>query len=229
MSSSPTDNNPWFSTQYFQSPSQRQEYIHGALEHIELTAISVVIGLIVALSLALLIRRFPAFEGLVVGLSDAIYAIPSIALFSLLLPFTGLSIIGPIIGLALYTQLILVRSILEGLRSVSPDAIEAANGLGYGPVRRLLKVELPLALPVIFSGIRVATVSTVGLLTVAFALSHGGLGQVLTLGYSNNLYKQQVLDAVLGIIVIAVGFDLLIQLTARLATPWTRRTGRATA
>ncbi len=217
------DNNPWFGTQFFKSASQQQLYIHGVEEHISLTAISVIIGLVVAFGAALLIRRLPTVEGLMVGASDAIYAVPSIALFSLLLPFTGLSVVGPIIGLALYTQLILIRSILDGLRSVSSDAIEAANGIGYSPTRRMFRVEIPLALPVILSGVRVATVSTVGLLTVAFALSHGGLGEVLTLGYSNNLYKQQVVDAVIGIVIIAVGFDAIIQLIARLTTPWARR------
>lgn len=223
------DNNPWFSTQFFQSASQRALYIHGVEEHVLLTAVSVLIGFIVAFGLALLIRRWGLLEGFIIGLADGIYSIPSIALFSLLLPFTGLSVIGPIIGLALYTQLILVRSTLVGLRAVSPDAVEAANGMGYGPVRRLLRVEVPLALPVILSGVRVATVSTVGLLTVAFALSHGGLGQVLTLGYSNNLYKQQVLDAVIGIVVIAIAFDVLIQLFTRLVTRWSRRQGAASA
>lgn len=223
------DHNPWFSTQFFQSPSQRALYIHGAVEHIWLTAVSVAAGFVLAFLLALLVRRWAALEGLVVGTSDAIYSIPSIALFSLLLPITGLSVVGPIIGLALYTQLILVRSILVGLRSVSPEVIEAANGMGYGPVRRLLRVEVPLAAPVMLSGVRVATVSTVGLLTVAFALSHGGLGEVLTLGYSNNLYKQEVLDAVIGIVIIALAFDALLQVLTRSVTRWSRRQGGATA
>lgn len=221
--------NPWLSTQFFQSDSQWQLYIAGAKEHIILTAVSVVAGLILAFMIALLIRRFPLTEGLAIGITDSIYSVPSIALFSLLLPVTGLSVWGPIIGLALYTQLILVRSILDGLRAVPPDSIEAARGLGYGPARLLLKVEIPLALPVILSGVRVATVSTVGLLTVAFALSHGGLGEVLTLGYTNNLYKQEVLDAVIGIVVIAIAFDVIIQVLRRMLTPWSRRQGRATA
>lgn len=223
------DNNPWFSTQFFQSPSQRALYVHAAVEHIWLTAVSVAVGFLLAFALALLVRRLPSLEGLVVGTSDAIYSIPSIALFSLLLPITGLSVVGPLIGLALYTQLILVRSILVGLRSVPTNVIEAANGMGYGPLRRLLRVEVPLAAPVMLSGVRVATVSTVGLLTVAFALSHGGLGEVLTLGYSNNLYKQQVLDAVLGIVVIALAFDVVLQLLTRSVTRWSRRQGRAAA
>lgn len=221
--------NPWLSTQFFQSESQRQLYIAGAKEHIILTAVSVVAGLVLAFLIALIIRRFPLCEGLAIGIADSIYSVPSIALFSLLLPITGLSVWGPIIGLALYTQLILVRSILDGLRAVPPDSIEAAQGIGYGPARLLLKVEIPLALPVILSGVRVATVSTVGLLTVAFALSHGGLGEVLTLGYTNNLYKQEVLDAVIGIVIIAIVFDAIIQVLRRLLTPWSRRQGRATA
>ncbi len=218
----PRDNNPWFSTQYFDSARQTQEYLHGIREHVFLTVISVAVGFAVSMALALLVRRFRRAEGPVLALADTVYSVPSIALFALLQPITGLSLTGPVIGLSAYTLLILVRNILEGLRSVPAETIEAATGLGYGAVRRLVKVELPLALPAIFAGLRIATVSTVGLVTVAFALSHGGLGQVLTIGFKNNLYRQQVLDAVLGIVVIAIVLDLLILLAQRLCTPWTR-------
>jgi len=221
-----SDNNPWFGTQYFHSKKQTQEYIHGIQEHLFLTVVSVAVGFVASMALALLVRRFHRAEGPVLGLADTVYSIPSIALFALLQPFTGLSLVGPVIGLSAYTLLILVRNILEGLRSVPAETIEAATGLGYGPLRRLLRVELPLALPAIFAGLRVATVSTVGLVTVAFALSHGGLGQVLTIGFKDNLYRQQVVDAVIGIVVIAIVLDVLLLLAQRLATPWARaRTG----
>ncbi len=216
------NNNPWFSLEFLRDPGQRQAFIHSTMEHIELTAVSVALGFILAFALALMVRRYPRFEGLIVGAADTIYSVPSIALFSLLLPFTGLSMVGPIIGLVLYTQLILVRAILDGLRSVPASAVEAAEGLGYGGVRRLLTVEMPLALPTIFGGARVATVSTVGQVIAAFALSHGGLGETLTVGYSNNLYKQEVVDAVVGIIVIALAFDVLILVIGKLVTRWNR-------
>lgn len=214
--------NPWFGSTYLSYSGNRAMYRHAVIEHIELTVISVVIGFVISLALALAVRRSRSAETLVLAAADIIYSIPSIALFTLLVPLTGLSLAGPIIGLSAYTLLILIRNILEGLRAVPAEAVEAATGLGYGPVRRVLKVELPLALPTIFAGLRIATVSTVGLITVAFALSHGGLGIILTKGYSNNLYKQQCLDAVIGIVIIAIAFDLLLQLAQRVSTPWTR-------
>lgn len=203
-------------------PGNRAMYRHAAIEHVELTVISVVIGFVISLALALAIRRSRSAETLVLGAADIIYSIPSIALFVLLVPLTGLSLAGPIIGLSAYTLLILIRNILEGLRAVPAEAVEAATGLGYGPLRRVGLVELPLALPAIFAGLRIATVSTVGLVTVAFALGHSGLGFILINGYSTNLYKQEVLDAVIGIVIIAIVFDLLLQLAQRAATPWTR-------
>jgi osmoprotectant transport system permease protein len=130
--------------------------------------------------------------------------------------------------LTLYTQLILVRAFMDGFRSVPADALEAADGMGYGPIRRLMTMELPLAMPVLISGIRMATASTIALVPLAFVLSHGGLGETLTLGYSNNLYRQQVVDALIGIVVLALAFDLLILLIGRLLMPWQHRVRAAT-
>lgn len=215
-------NNPWFSFQFFTVPSQRELYLNNVVEQIELTVISVCLGLLLAFAISLFIRRFPRGEGATVGAMDAIYSMPSIALFSLLLPLTGLSLFGPIIGLTLYTQLILVRAFMDGFRSVPEDALDAATGMGYGPIRRLLTMELPLAFPVLISGIRMATASTIALIPLAFVLSHGGLGETLTLGYSNNLYRQQVVDALVGIVVLALLFDALILIIGRLSMPWQR-------
>jgi len=223
----PADNNPWFGTQYFRSAGNRREFMHGVVEQIELTVISVVVGFVVSFALVLLIRRWRLTEGPVLLLTDGIYSIPSIALFALLQPFVGYSLLGPIIGLSAYTLLTLVRNILEGLRGVPADTVEAATGLGYGAARRLVTVELPLALPAVFAGLRVATVSAVSLVTVAFALSHGGLGQVLTIAYKDNLYRQPVLYAVLGCVVIALVFDLLLVAAQRATTPWARARARA--
>lgn len=222
------DNNPWFGLQYFQYDSQRQQYLHSAIEQIELTVISVVLGIVLAFAISLIVRRFPVAENLTIGLMDGIYSLPSIALFSILLPFTGLSLLGPIIGLTLYTQLILVRGFVEGFRSVPESAIMAADGMGYGPIRRIARVELRLATPVIVSSVRVASVSTVAMVPVAFILSHGGLGEIMTLGYSNNLYKQQVVDAVAGMVILAIILDVIILAIGRAATRWHRQQGLVT-
>lgn len=217
------DNNPWFGLQFFQYESQRDLYIHSAIEQIELTVTSVALGILLAFLISLIVRRFPIAENFTIGLMDGIYSLPSIALFSLLLPLTGLSLFGPIIGLTLYTQLILVRGFVEGFRSVPRSAIAAATGIGYGPIRRIAVVELRLALPVIISSVRVATVSTIAMVPVAFILSHGGLGEVMTLGYSNNMYRQQVVDAVVGMVVLAIVFDALILAVGKSITPWNRK------
>lgn len=218
------NDNPWFGLQYLRDPGQRRYYLDSALEHVELTGICVGIGILLAFFIVLACRRSPYASNFVIGLSDAMYSVPSIALFAILLPLTGLSLVGPIIGLTLYTQLFLVRGFLDGFRSVPSGAVDAARGLGYGNFRRLFKVELPMALPVLISAVRMATASTIGLIPVAFALSHGGLGQVMTLGYSNNLYKQQVTDAVIGIVLLAIIFDLAIVGAGKALMPWSRRT-----
>jgi osmoprotectant transport system permease protein len=220
-----SDNNPWFGLQYFQYESQRQQYLHSAIEQVELTVISVAIGIVLAFAVSLVIRRFPIAENFTIGLMDGIYSLPSIALFSILLPFTGLSLFGPIIGLTLYTQLILVRGFVEGFRSVPDSAILAADGMGYGKIRRIARVELRLAMPVIISSIRMASVSTVAMVPVAFILSHGGLGEIMTLGYANNLYRQQVVDAVIGMVILAILLDLIILAIGRTVTRWNRQQG----
>ena len=143
----------------------------------QITVLAVVLGIAIAFPLALIARRYPRLESTILGVSTGIYTIPSLALFPLLVPFTGLSRTTVVIGLALYALTILVRAVLEGLRSVPDDVRESATGLGYGPTRLLVRIELPLAIPVIMAGLRVATVSTVALTTVGSLVAYGGLGQ----------------------------------------------------
>ena len=142
--------------------------------------------MVIAFPLALLARRLPRLESTILGFSTGIYTIPSLALFPLLVPFTGLSPTTVVIGLALYALTILVRAMLEGLRAVPAEVRESATGLGYGPTRLLFKVELPLALPVIMAGLRVATVSTVALTTVGSLVAYGGLGNLIKDGVNTN-------------------------------------------
>jgi osmoprotectant transport system permease protein len=196
------------------------------LEHVYLTALAVGIGLVISFGFALLIRDRPRWYGPIIGGTGILYAIPSLALFALLTPITGLgTVLTAEIALVSYTLLILTRNIVEGLRAVPTDAIEAAAGMGYTPVQRLLRVELPLAMPIIVAGIRIATVSTVGLVTVTALIGLGGLGYlIVTIGTQRASFG---LTATLTGIVLAVGLavlaDLALMALQRALTPWARR------
>ncbi|HLN76213.1 MAG TPA: ABC transporter permease [Nocardioidaceae bacterium] len=211
--------NEWICPEYLTS---RAGLLTDAMvQHVWITVVSVVIGLVIAVPLALLARRYPKLEGVVVGTTTAIYTIPSLALFALLVPLSGLSAATVIAGLALYSLTILVRYIVEGLNGISADVIEAAQGMGYGARRLLLTVELPLALPSVMAGLRVAFVSTVALTTVGSIVSYGGLGNLL-LEAVNTQFKPQVFTASVLCVLLAFVFDLLIVGTQRLMTPWAR-------
>ncbi len=199
----------------------RPELTDATIEHLWITVVSVLAGLVIAVPLALLARRNPTVESVVVGGTTIVYTIPSLALFSLLLPFTGLSPTTVIIGLALYSLTILVRNVLAGLRAVPDEVLEAARGMGYSNTRLLTRVELPLALPIIMAGLRVAAVSTVALATIGAIVSYGGLGNLLLQAVGNQ-FKAQIFAASLLCILLAVALDLLLVGAQRLLTPWTR-------
>ena len=210
--------NEWICGQYV---VDRQDEIVGAtVEHILITIAAVALGVVIAFPLALLARRYPTMESSILGASTGIYTIPSLALFPLLLPFTGLSPTTVVVGLALYALTILVRSMLEGFRAVPDEVRESAAGLGYGATRMLFRVELPLALPVIMAGLRVATVSTVALTTVGTLVSYGGLGNLISDGVQND-FKAELLAASVLCVVIAVVLDAIIVGVQWLSTPWT--------
>jgi osmoprotectant transport system permease protein len=211
--------NEWICWEYLTS---RQDQLTDALvQHVWITVVSVLIGLVVALPLALLARRYRKLEGPVVGTTTALYTIPSLALFALLLPITGLTATTVVVGLVLYSLTILVRNVIEGLASIPPDVVEAARGMGYGSGRLLFTVELPLALPSVMAGLRIATVSTVALTTVGAIVSYGGLGNLL-LEAVNTQFRPQVLTASVLCVLLAVVFDLVIVGTEKVMTPWTR-------
>jgi osmoprotectant transport system permease protein len=196
------------------------------VEHVWFTIGAVGIGLVISFALALLVRRRPRLYGPVLAITGMLYAIPSLALFALLVPITGLtSVLTVQIALVSYTLLILTRNIVEGLRGVPPDALEAASGMGYTPTQRLVRIELPLALPVIVAGLRIATVTTVGLVTLAALLGLGGLGYlIITIGTNRGSFG---ITATLTGIVLAVGLavlaDLALLAVQRALTPWARR------
>ena len=144
------------------------------IQHVQLTVLAVLFGLLLAFPLALMAIRWPRTYGPVLGFTGVLFTIPSLALFVLLIPFTGLSVRTSLIGLTIYTLLILVRNIVEGLRGVDRDVREAAQAMGYTRARQLLQVELPMALPVIMAGIRIATVTTIGLVTITALIGQEG-------------------------------------------------------
>ena len=212
--------NDWICGAYF-SASRVDALQTALLQHIGIVVTSVVLGFLIAFPLALLGRRYRNLEGVVVGTTTAIYTIPSLALFSLLVPMTGLGVETVVIGLGLYSLTILVRSMIDGLRGVPEDVRESAVGMGYSPARMLWRVELPLALPTIMGGVRVATVSAVALTTVGAILDYGGLGSLLIEGSSTN-FKAQVLFTSVMCVALAVALDLFLVGVQRALTPWQR-------
>jgi osmoprotectant transport system permease protein len=218
------DVNAWFCLDYVQDRSD--EITDATLTHLQITVAAVLLGLVIAFPLALLARRYPRLESTVLGVSTGLYTVPSLALLPLLVPLTGLTKTTVVIGLGLYCLTILVRAFLDGLRAVPDDVRESAVGLGYGRGRLLLKVELPLALPVIMAGLRVATVSTVALTTIGTVVSEGGLGLLIAEGKSTQFNAELMTGAVLCV-VLALVLDLLLVLAQRLLTPWARQGVRA--
>jgi osmoprotectant transport system permease protein len=201
--------------------TRSDELTAATVEHLRITIVSVVIGAAISLPLALLARRVHRLRPPILGVSTAIYTIPSLALFALLLPFTGLSERTVILGLVLYTLTILVRAVLAGLDGVPAEVRDAGRGMGYSGRGLLWRVELPLALPVLMGGLRIATVSTVALTTVGTIVGSGGLGDLIATGLQSN-FKAEVLTASVLCVVIALVLDLLLLGTQRLLMPWRR-------
>ncbi|MGZ4608304.1 MAG: ABC transporter permease [Blastococcus sp.] len=191
-------------------------------EHVRLTVLAVVLGTVIALPLAVLARRSRFLAGPVLALSTVVYTIPSLAMFAFIFPFTGLSSTTVLIGLVAYTLVILVRNFLAGLQGVPDDVREAARGMGYGPARLFVQVDLPLALPAFMAGLRIATVSTVALTTVGVLVGHGGLGQLIVGGFNANFYRAEIVTGTIGCVLLALLADLLLAGTERLLMPWAR-------
>ena len=190
-------------------------------EHVELTAIAVGIGLLVALALSLLILRDGRLEGPITWVTGTLYTIPSLALFALLVPITGLTVLTAEIGLVSYTLLILLRNIIGGIRGVPADVREAAVGMGYTGRQLLWRIEVPLALAVIIAGVRLATISTIGLVTVTSLIGQGGFGFLILIGIQRFFSTELIVGAVCSVLLAIVADTLLVLLQRRL-TPWTR-------
>jgi osmoprotectant transport system permease protein len=194
------------------------------LEHLQMTAIAVSVGFAIAFVAALIAHRMHWFETPFSTFSALLYTIPSLALFQLLVPFTGLSLLTIEIGLVGYTLLILFRNTLEGLRAAPDDVLEAARGMGLTRRQVLWRVELPLALPAISAGIRIAVVTTISLATVAAYITPLGLGQPIFYGLQTDFTTEFVATGVLAI-TLAIVADGIFVLLQRALTPWAR--GRA--
>jgi len=198
------------------------EILAALRQHVELTAIAVLIGLAISFPLGLAARRWRRSQNPILGFTGALFTIPSLALFALLVPFTGLSRLTAEIGLVLYTLLILVRNIVAGLEGVPGEVREAAQGMGYRPLGLLLRVELPLAVPVIAAGVRIATVTTIGLVTVTGLIGQGGLGAFIVEGINRDFRTPIVVGSVLSV-ALAVVADVGLAGLARLLSPWSAR------
>jgi len=212
--------NPWLSWDYLERNGS-EVWLYGT-QHLHVTLQAVGIAVLIALPLAMLARQVRWLSGPILGISGVLYTIPSFALFALLAPFTGIGRTTVLIGLVAYALLVLVRNMVVGLEGVDPDVVDAARGLGYGRIRLLLSVELPNALPSMVAGLRLATVSTVALVTVGVVVGYGGLGQLMFRGLQSD-YRAQIATASLLCLALALVLDLLIVLAARLAMPWVRR------
>lgn len=205
------------------------ELVGRTLQHVWLTAIAVGIGFVISLGLAILAVRRRRAYGPILAFSSILYTIPSLALFAALVTITGISLVTVEIPLVMYTLVIFVRNITTGLDSVPRDVLEAADGLGYTGRQRLVRVELPLAVPLIVAGVRLATVSTIGLVTVTSIMgdAFGGLGFFILEGYRRSFPTELYFGAVPSIL-LAIAADIVLARLERRLTPWARSSAAAT-
>jgi osmoprotectant transport system permease protein len=200
------------------------------VEHLLLTGIAITVGIVISLALSVVALRYRWTYGPITWSTGVLYTIPSLALFAFLVPITGLSILTAEIGLVSYTLLILIRNMVAGINGVPAATVESARGMGYTNRGLFLAVELPLALPVIIAGVRIAAVTTIGLVTVTALIGQGGLGffilRGLSLFYSPIGTTQIVVGTVVSV-ALAIAVDLSLVGIERLAAPWSRRKAAA--
>lgn len=192
-------------------------------QHMILVIVPLAVGFAISLGLAIWAVRKPVVYGPVTAVTGILYTIPSLAAFALLVPIFGFSMLVAFIPLTTYTLLILFRNIVAGFQGVPKEVLEAADGMGYRPRERLLRVELPLAVPLMITGVRLAAVTLIGLATVASILgsSFGGLGQLITDGLQTFFPTKYVLGGVLSVL-LALVVDVVLVRVERIATPWSR-------
>jgi len=193
------------------------------VEHLTLTGLAVGIGLAISLALSLWSLRSARRFAVVTSVASVLYSLPSLSAFALLVPFFGLTRTTAVVPLVSYTLLILVRNIVTGIRAVDPAVREAAIGMGYTRAALLWRIEMPLALPVIVAGLRIATVTVVGLVTVASLIGYGGLGGLILSGLRRSIiFPTEIVVGTVGAILLAAVLDGALLLLQRLLTPWRR-------
>lgn len=210
--------------EHFYQPDSTTDIVGRTWQHLQLLIIPMIAGFAIAFVLAVLATRRPGTIGPVTAVTGLLYTIPSLAAFTLLIPITGLSLLTAVIPLTAYTLLILYTNLVAGLRSVPADVAEAADAMGYAPRSRFLHVQLPLALPLIMAGVRVAAVTTIGLVTVSAIVggnNFGGLGQFITSG-RQRAFDTEILLGAVGSVLLAFAVDTVLVLVQRRLTPWTR-------
>jgi osmoprotectant transport system permease protein len=195
---------------------------HLSRTHLYLALVSVLIGLLLALPIGALAARFPKTYGPILAITTVLYSLPSLAVFAFLVSVTGLTNNTVILPLSVYALAVLVRSVTEGFNNVPDELRVAATAMGYRSGRRLVAVELPVAVPVIMAGLRVATVASISLVTVGALIGIGGLGQLFTEGEDTNFLTEIIVGVVL-VAMWALIFDGLLLLVGRVLSPWARR------
>ncbi len=200
------------------------EILSRAGQHLWLTVVSVIVAMAMAFPLAVMAHRRRWVIQPITWISSAMYTIPALALISLLLPITGLSLTTVVIPLITYNLLILFRNTLAGLDGVDADVLEAGRGMGLTPRQLRWRVQVPLAMPVIVAGLRIATVSSIGLVTIAALIGRGGFGQFIMLGLNTFFWTPLVVGVVLSV-TLAIAADLALLAAQRAVTPWARAAG----
>ncbi|GIJ00360.1 osmoprotectant transport system permease protein [Sediminihabitans luteus] len=211
--------NPWFSWDYVQT--NWDDISARLVEHTTLTIEAVVIGFVIALPLAALAANVRWLSGAIIGTASVLYTIPSLALFAILAPILGIGRTPVLVGVVVYALLVMIRNTVAGLAGVDPDVVDAARGLGYGRARLFWTVEMPNALPGVITGLRLATVSTVALVTVGVVVGYGGLGQLMFRGFQT-FYRAEIVTATLLCVLLALVLDLLLWALGRAMQPWLR-------
>ncbi|WP_433230609.1 ABC transporter permease [Actinomadura formosensis] len=195
-----------------------------ALLHLRLALLPVLFGLLISLPLGVLCRRWGWLYPPALTIANVLYAIPSLALFMIFIQYTGLTPSTVMIPLTLYSLSVLVPNVVDGLASVSEPVRQAATAMGFGPLRRLMRVELPIAVPVVMAGTRVAAVSSISLVAVGQLIGQGGLGEDIIRGYQLQ-FQTQIVAATVLIILLALVTDTILVTVQRLLTPWARARG----
>jgi osmoprotectant transport system permease protein len=206
------------------------EFADLTVHHLKLALLPILLGLVLAIPIGVMCVRWRWLYPPTLGVANVLYGVPSLAFFMLLIPYFGVGTGGKadftiILPMTLFSLSVLVPNVVDGLRSVPDSVRQAATAMGFGTLRRLIQVELPIAVPIVIAGARVATVSSISLVSIGMLIGNGGLGQLFIDGYSRNFTTPIIVSCVL-IIALALASDGVLVATQRLLTPWTRRRTR---